>query len=82
MMNPKTLSVLLGGEEDAEGALPRGMRIVKVAGGEGDGHETGARGKILASVSEPGLGIGYFVEWDDMPGARCFVVAGKIVAEQ
>lgn len=82
MMNPKTLVVLRGGEEDAEGALPRGVRIVKIASNEGDGHELGARGKVLASVSEPGLGMAYFVEWDDMPGVRVFVVAEKIAAEQ
>lgn len=81
-MNPKTLSVLLGGEEDADGALPRGIRVVKIAEDRGDRHELGARGKILASMNEPGLGLAYFVEWDDMPGVRVFVVAKKIAAEQ
>lgn len=69
-------------DEDADGALPRGVRVIKIGSEDGDGHPDGSRGKILGSVSDPEQGIAYFVEWDDSPRVPVLVIAHKIAAEQ
>ena len=58
----------------ATGRLPRGTLVEKINSEAGDGHQDGARGKVLGAV-----GIGYyFVEWEDKPGARWFVPETKL----
>lgn len=75
----------------APGALPRGTRVRKVQSEEGDAHPVGSMATVIGSVGgaevaakfpelaalEPS-GIGYFVMWDDMPGAAVFITAKKL----
>jgi|SRR5262245_10664884 len=66
------------------GALPNGTRVEKVKGDEGDTHAVGARATVIGSMQAPpnvpAIGIGYFVEWDDMPGVPVFVAGWKLGA--
>lgn len=59
-------------------AIPNGETVVKVAGEEGDTHPIGARATVLGSLSHPTIGIGYFVEWEDLPRHAVGVMAWKI----
>ena len=71
MMKPK---VLLFTNKQAPGALANGTSIEKVGSEPGDGHQDGAKGKIVGSIGpvdpspEYAGRYAYFVEWDDMPG--------------
>lgn len=62
----------------AEGAIPNGETVVKVASEKGDGHPIGARATVLGSLSHPSAGLGYFVEWEDCPRMAVGVIAWKI----
>lgn len=65
---------------EAPGALRNGTRIVKTVEEPGDAHAVGATGTVIGSLGPmPGTGeFGYFVLWDDMPGAPVFVRGGKV----
>ena len=66
-------------DRQAPGAIPNGYNVVKVKTEPGDAHEVGTRGKVLGSLSHPELpDIGYFIEWDDMPGVPVFTMGCKI----
>jgi hypothetical protein len=53
----------------AEGALPNGTRVRKINSKPDDTHRDGALATILGSLAVPESShIGYFVEWDDLPG--------------
>lgn len=60
------------------GCWRNGTRIVKTMAEPGDTHPIGAKGTVLGSVYVPTQGVGYFVEWDDMPRVAVGVVAAKI----
>jgi hypothetical protein len=64
--------------EEAEGALCNGTRVVKVWGEKGDAHPLGAEATVLGSMSHPDVGVGYFLEWDDMPRTAVFAAAKKV----
>lgn len=62
----------------AEGAWPNGTRVQKVQTTDrGDLHPNGAFGTVRGSIGAGGL-IGYFVEWDDLPGLPVFVGAPRL----
>lgn len=65
----------------ADGAMPSGTRIRKVNGKIGDAQRNGATGRVLGSLANSRIGIGYFVEWDAMPQMAVFIVAGQIAPE-
>jgi hypothetical protein len=64
--------------QQAPGAWPNGTRVRKVFGQSGDTHPDDATATVLGSVGDPGLGFGYFVEWDDLPGAAVFVLGNRL----
>jgi len=53
--------------------LADGTRIEKCHSEESDGHRDGAKGRIISRLGPVGHYLGYFVEWDDLPGTPCFV---------
>jgi hypothetical protein len=71
--------------EQAEGALPNGTRIRKVAVDGRDAHPVGTLGTVLGSIkAPPGMPadmpdpFGYFIEWDPTPRVAVFTRSGKI----
>jgi hypothetical protein len=60
------------------GAYPNGSLIIKTTSEPGDAHPVGTLGTVLGSMGHPKVGIGYFVEWQDMPRVAVFVQQGKI----
>lgn len=66
----------------ADGALPAGTRIEKIHSVGDDGHMDGAQGTVIGSLGpEPGLGYGYFVQFDDAPNkVIVFIHEGRIRA--
>lgn len=67
--------------------LEEGTWVVKCNAVEGDGHPDGSRARVLGHVGpvfEPGLGwlVGYFVEWDDLPGVPCFVAGHRVKVDE
>lgn len=69
-------------DDEAEGAIPNGTRVIKVEGSDEGAIKLGTRGRILGSVNHPELGYAYFVEWDTMKMLPVFVVGWKIAIEQ
>lgn len=73
-------------EGQAEGAIANGTRVRKVVFEKGDTHAIGSKATVLSSL--PALPFngrmtyGYFVEWDDMPGAAVFIVDEKIAVDE
>lgn len=61
-----------------DGAITNGTRVVKIQSEAGDAHPVGSLATVLGSVGHPGIGIGYFVEWDDQPRMAVFVAGVKI----
>jgi len=64
---------------EQHGAYPNGTRIRKRLGDPGDQAIVGSTGTVLGSLSNPNLGIGYFVEWDHLPRVAVFIMGRKIV---
>jgi hypothetical protein len=65
----------------ADGAIPNGTVIVKIAVDEGgDIHPIGTRGAVLGSIRHPTLGYFYFIEWDPRPGLASGCQGYKIKA--
>ena len=68
--------------QQVEGALPNGTRVRKCAHEDGDAHKLGALATVIGStgpiIFRGRNTIGYFVEWDDMPGIPVGVVDYKI----
>jgi hypothetical protein len=64
--------------EQAEGAWPTGTHVIKIKAEPGDKHPVGATATVLGSIGAPGVGLGYFVEWDALPRHAVFVVAWKL----
>lgn len=82
-----TAAIMFEGE--AEGAIPNGARILKVASYSGDASDTGERGTVLSSMAVPEdmttdpvtgnpIKYVYFVEWDHTPGVPVFITDFKI----
>lgn len=63
--------------DTAVGAIPSGMRVIKVKSETGDAHGDGACATVLGSFGAEGLLL-YFVEWDEKPGFAVAVAAWKI----
>lgn len=56
-----------------------GARVTKAAHDPtGDVTADGTQGTVLGSIHAPGVGCGYFVEWDDKPHVALFVVEQKL----
>jgi hypothetical protein len=55
-----------------------GTVIRKVKEDPGDGTPLGTEGTVLGSIYHPTLGVGYFVEWANLPKTAVFVVGWKI----
>ena len=55
-----------------------GQRVVKVKEEDGDTHPVGSCATVLGSIGHPDIGVGYFVEWDDLPRVAVFVVEWKL----
>jgi hypothetical protein len=65
--------------DQAPDALFRnGARIKKAKGEPLDRTPIGTKGTVLGSLQAHGVGIGYFVEWDDRKRLAVFVVGWKI----
>lgn len=64
-------------DQDAPGAIPRGWPIIKVFSELGDTNPVGTKGKVIGSMTD-GKVMGYFVEWETMPGVPVFVADFKI----
>lgn len=65
--------------DEAPGAMPNGTRVRKTATEPKDTHQDGALATVLGSVSEPSVGVSYFVEWDDDPGKAVFIAGRRVV---
>lgn len=71
----------------ADGAWPKGARVMKTNSRPGDGHPDGATGTVTASHGPVNLGrglgavgiYGYFIKWDDCPGAVVFVAGHRLL---
>ncbi len=66
--------------EQADGAIPNGSKVRKVAVEHGDAHPVGALAIVLGSIREP-YGehrIMYFLEWDRLPRHAVGCIAWKI----
>jgi hypothetical protein len=64
--------------QQQDGAYPNGTRIRKKYGDPGDQAKAGSTGRVLGSLSNPQIGIGYFVEWDHWPQTAVFIMGKKI----
>lgn len=71
----------------AEGAYPKGARIVKTKWAWGDANAVGALGRVIGSIgplpscvggASSSAEYGYFVEWDAYPGVPVFVRGHRI----
>jgi hypothetical protein len=71
----------------APGAMRNGTRVKKVGTDDpNDGHKDGDRATVLGSIGPFQVkslnggekAWGYFVEWDDMPGAPCFIACWRL----
>ena len=68
------LASLLGvyTENEAQGAITNGTRVVKVNSEPGDAHQNGALGTVLGSIGPhevpgfPGIRYAYFIHWDGL----------------
>jgi hypothetical protein len=64
---------------EAPGAYPNGSRVEKVSFEKGDFHSVGAMATVVGSVGPVEEGeYGYFVRWDDLADAACFVRGRKL----
>jgi hypothetical protein len=78
--------------DQAEGAIPNGTRVKKVAGDVGDAHPIGALATVLGSMGpvpdssalpgprRPGPRYGYFVRFDGEGERAIFIADFKIEA--
>lgn len=64
--------------DEYPGAYPNGTRIYKRWSEVGEETPTNTRGKVLGSIGYETLGIGYWVEWDSLPGYAIFVMEKKV----
>lgn len=67
--------------EQAAGAIPNGLPVIKGAGEAGDGTPEGTPGVVLGSFRHPAVMDGlicYFIEWKNRPRVACAVVEWKI----
>jgi hypothetical protein len=64
----------------ASTALPAGTLIEKIESKPEDLHRDGARGRVVAPMVRAGFSVGYYVEWDDMPGVPCYIAPFRIRA--
>jgi hypothetical protein len=65
--------------DQAQGALFLNKARIKKAKGElQDLTPLGTEGTVLGSLHVPGIGFGYFVEWDNKKRHAIFVVGWKI----
>jgi hypothetical protein len=67
----------------AEGALPKGSRVVKVKSEAGDAHPIGSLATVLGSIPVPppldkASLYFYFVGWDDNPGVAVGIASWKV----
>lgn len=58
------------------GARVRKAKVDR-AGRHGE-HPIGSLGTVLGSIGRADIGVAYFVEWDESPGAPTVVYEGKI----
>lgn len=63
--------------DQADGAISNGTPIVKVQSEVRDANPVGTRGKVLGSIRTDDK-LGYFVEWETLPGVPVFVSDFKI----
>ena len=68
-------------DTDAPGAIPRGTAIVKIISEKGDANPVGTKGKVIGSMGD-GQKMGYFIEWETLPGVPVFVADFKIGRQQ
>lgn len=68
---------------EAEGAIPNGSLVEKVAGDPDDVHRLGSRATVVGSIDTKEVPefedeFCYFVEWEDTKGIPVFVSGHKI----
>jgi len=68
-------------EGQADGAVPNGQRVVKVADEKGDAHTLGDTATVISSYAHPELGLMYFIEWDDRPKLIVACISWKLAAQ-
>jgi hypothetical protein len=64
--------------QQAKGAIPNDTRIRKRIAKPGEQAKVGSTGRVLGSLSNDRLGIGYFVEWDHFPSCAVFIMGNQI----
>lgn len=62
---------------NADGAMVCGTRVQKIGTEPGDTHPDGTLATVLGSAGAEDK-IGYFVEWDDVPGLPVFIAGNRI----
>ena len=68
-------------EQSSQARYKNGSRVAKVRTEKGDTNPIGVTGTVLGSISHPGLGVGYFIEWDTLPRIVVFVVEWQLGAQ-
>jgi hypothetical protein len=64
--------------DQAKGAYANGTVVLKAMSELGDLVKNGARGRVLGSMHHPGMGYGYFVEWDQNPRVAVLVTEKRL----
>lgn len=65
--------------EAPQAKYKNGARIRKMLYEHGDLTGLDMTGTVLGSIFSEGLGVAYFVEWDDKPKVAALVVEEKLV---
>lgn len=65
-------------EQAPDALFANGARIKKAKGERKDITKLGTTGTVLGSLHAPGVGFGYFVEWDNRKRYAVFVVGWKV----
>lgn len=64
--------------DQAPGAYANGSKLAKINSEGFDAHGDGDVCTVIGSVLAPNGEIGYFVEWEDMPGLATFITAERV----
>lgn len=60
-------------------SLAPGARVEKIKSEPGDSQPIGARGTVIVALPEVrDMGVGYVIEWDQIPGIAALVIGWKV----
>lgn len=61
------------------GAIENGARVAKLVRSDPtDITAPGTLGTVLGSIGAPGVGVAYFIEWDNRPRVAVLIRAGGV----